>query len=271
MAEKKNLTQAYEEMTAEELTQRFRETFFYTDEIDEMVYRELEQLQAALDKKQNTDSSQSAEEFWERFSRNHATELAQCRAAREKAKDTAKARHYRIGLRTALIAAVLFVLLAGATFAAGSFGYDLWAWVPELSDSGVRFEQIEAAAPKAMILSALEELDIHEPVYPREIPESFIPTESQFSDDPFILFEQYGDGERYISVTITPISSFDVALYQEKDEPLRQYWTGGTEHVLFSNAGTITAVWYTENYFTSVSGNISVPEMKRIIDSVYAR
>ena len=36
-------------MTVEELEQRLRETFFYTDEIDESVYLELERLLAALE------------------------------------------------------------------------------------------------------------------------------------------------------------------------------------------------------------------------------
>ena len=42
----------YREMTVEELEQRLREAFFYTDRIDETVYAELERLRAALEEKQ---------------------------------------------------------------------------------------------------------------------------------------------------------------------------------------------------------------------------
>ena len=46
---RENKEQGYGELTAEELERRLRETFFYTDKIDETVYRELERLRASLE------------------------------------------------------------------------------------------------------------------------------------------------------------------------------------------------------------------------------
>ena len=268
MAEKKSREQEYEEMTVEELTQRFREAFFYTDEIDEMVYRELEQLQAALDKKQQKEQPQSADAFWARFSKEHAQELKQRTSGETRVKDAAKPQRYRTVLRTALIAAVVVVLLAGVVLAAGP---QLWAWVPRWNEETSRFEIIrQEAAPKATILTALEELGIRKLVYPSKLPDQFVLTGSQFSAEPFILFEQYSDGERQLTITITPTADFQTAIYQEETDTIREYQTGSEVHYLFDQSSVITALWYAEGYTVTISGNIRMNEMKRIIDSVYA-
>ena len=42
-------------LSAEELERRLREAFFYPDQIDETVFRELEELREALEKKRPTE------------------------------------------------------------------------------------------------------------------------------------------------------------------------------------------------------------------------
>ena len=117
----------YGEMTVEELEQRLRETFFYTDKIDDTVYLQLERLRTALEMKQPAAFDQTAEEFWERFRQEHGEEIDRvCAAAGNKA--VPQSRRRRGVLRSVLIAAVLVVLLAGAALAADSLG--LWAWAP---------------------------------------------------------------------------------------------------------------------------------------------
>ena len=53
-----NNDRSYADMTVEELERKLRETFFYTDKIDETVYRELENLRAALEAKEPTEYRQ---------------------------------------------------------------------------------------------------------------------------------------------------------------------------------------------------------------------
>ena len=266
MAEKKSREQEYEEMTVEELTQRFREAFFYTDEIDEMVYRELEQLQAALDKKQQKEQPQSADAFWARFSKEHAQELKQRTSGETRVKDAAKPQRYRTVLRTALIAAMIVVLLAGAVLAADSLG--LWAWVPRWNASAGRYEPAAEEAAQKPIPAALAELGIDEPVYPARLPESFVITESHISEDPLVLMEQYARGNERLSITITPIDGFKTVVYQKSGKPIREYRDSKSAHYMFENEGTITAIWYTKNYAVFISGNLRLDEITQIIDSL---
>ena len=248
----------YGEMTVEELEQRLRETFFYTDKIDDTVYLQLERLRTALEMKQPAGFDQTAEEFWERFRQEHGEEIDRvCAAAGNNA--VPQSRRRRGVLRSVLIAAVLVVLLAGAALAADSLG--LWAWAQGWSGAPGRYAQTGSGTP-GPILEALEELGITEPVYPSWLPMDYELTEAHISQDPMLLYELYTRGDRYISITVTPISVLDTAPHPQ------EYRSGETGHYLFSNGGSITAVWYTENYYTAISSNITARAMQRIIDSV---
>ena len=255
----------YGEMTVEELEQRLRETFFYTDKIDDTVYLQLERLRTALEMKQPAAFDQTAEEFWERFRQEHGEEIDRvCAAAGNNA--VPKSRRRRGVLRSVLIAAVLVVLLAGAALAAGP---RLWVWVRGLSAAPVYNTPVGAEMSK-QIAAALEELRITEPVYPSYLPDGFTLAEAYVSHDPLLLYELYTRGDRFLSITVTSVSASVMALYPSEELSSQKYEAGETAHYLFSNDGSITAVWYTENCFVSISGNIAIRLMKRIIDSVYA-
>ena len=250
----------YAEKTVEELEQQLRETFFYTDKIDDTVYMELEQLREALEEKRPMEP-ESAEAFWERFEREHGEELDRCCAKSAQTKAAAKTGRFRSALRIALIAAAVVVLLAGAVLAAGP---RLWAWVRG-------WDSVPAAeVTEGPIRKALEDYGIMEPVYPSYIPLDFVLTEAYISGDPLLLSELYTRGDRFLSITVTSVSAADKALYPRGSKSTQEYEVGETAHYLFSNDGSITAVWHTENCFVSISGNITIRSLKRIIDSVYA-
>ena len=260
---------SYEDMTVEELQQELREAFLDTDILDEPLNEELEKLREALNRKRPVEYLYTPEESWARFLEKWAEEEELVRSGRTAAqiKDTAKPRRYRAILRTALIAAAVVVLLAGAALAADSLG--LWAWVRGWNDNPERYAQTGSGSP-GPIQEALRDLGIAEPVYPAWLPSNYDLTESLISKDPLLLYELYTKADRFVSITITPISAVNTAIYprdkwmQEKKQP------GKPAHYIFSNDESITVVWYTENYFTSISSNITAGAMERIMESVYS-
>ena len=257
----------YREMTVEELEQRLRETFFYTDEIDESVYLELERLRAALEEKDPRAFSPTAEEFWERFRREHGEELDRCRAGAAGNTAARKPARRRGLMRSVLIAAVVMVLLAGAALAADSFG--LWAWVPRWDAAAGRFVPAGGeAAGGSPIRTALAELGIDEPVYPAYLPAGFVLTESHISEEPLMLIEQYARGSLRLSITVTSVKGVRSAVYQAGGTAPWERQTGKTVHYLFRNEETIIAVRYTEHYAATVSGNLPLEEMESIMDSI---
>ena len=120
------------------------------------------------------------------------------------------------------------------------------------------------------ILSALTELEIAEPVYPAKLPKGFVLTESHISEDPLLLVEQYARGKERLSITITPVKAVKSTIYQKSGATVREYRSGAKAFFLFQNEGTITAVWFTKDYATTISADISVEEITAIIDSIDA-
>ena len=276
MAESKRDRKAeLEALTAEELEQRLREAFFYPDKNDDTVFSELEALREALEEKRPTEAGYTAEESWARFLEDRADELEGILGPETKppkGRPAAQPRGRRIPslLRKGLIAAVILVLLAGAALAAGP---RIRVWVRGWSDDPAGYASMGEDMAGRPIPAALAELGITEPVYPAYLPEGYVLTEAHISEDPMLLSELYTRGDRFISITVTPVTAVERARYPQKNDRSEEYRAGDIAHYLFSNSGlgSITAVWYTEHYFVSVSGNITVRSMKRIIDSVYAK
>ncbi len=259
---------AVEDMTAEELERRLRETFFCPDRIDEGVFRELEELREALDRKQPLENDFDPEEGWQRFLHTRAEELSRTMPAPKRRKGVIRARP-RVLLRRVLLAAVIAVLLAGAALAADYAG--LWAWAPRWNAAAGRYEPAATeVSGESPIPAALAELGITEPVYPAKLPEGFVITESRISEEPLVLMEQYARGDRHFSITVTPIDGFRISVYQRGGEPAREYASGRAINYVFETERTVTAIWYTKHYATSVSGNLSLTEIKEIMDSLPA-
>ena len=251
----------------EELERRLREAFFYTDRIDDTVFRELEALRQALEAKDPREYERTPEESWERFQEDHAEELAEfCRRERRR-KAAGKTARLRTAVRGALLAAVILVLLAGAALAAEPLG--LLAWVPRWNAAAGRYTPVSEEVAGNPIPAALRKLGITEPVYPCWLPEGFLITESHISEDPLLLVEQYARGKDKLSITVTSIKGVKSSIYQKSGTPVREYHSGKSEHYIFENDETITAVWYTKNYATVISANLPFEEIKRIIDSLY--
>ena len=260
----------YGEMTAEELEQRLRETFFYPDRIDDGIFRELEALREVLEKKKPMEYTHTARESWERFAADHEEELAGLdapkAAAAEPAGKTGRKGVFPVLLRRGLIAAVIVMLLAGVALAADSLG--LWAWVPQWNAAG-RYEPVrQEVSGEDPIPAALRSLGITEPVYPARLPKGFVITESHISEDPLVLMEQYARGDQRLSITVTPIDGFKSTVYQRSGEPMREYRSGQAVHYVFFTDGTITSIRYTKNYATTVSGDLPLEELKGIMDSL---
>ena len=262
----------YDEMTAEELELELRIAFFCTDQIDGPLSEELERIREALDRKRPVEYLYTPEESWAQFRADHGDESGVLIVPSEEPEtgeiQVRAPRHRTVPalLRRVLIAAAVVVVLTGAALAADSLG--LWAWVPRWNAAAGRYEPAaQEVSGESPIPAALAELGITEPVYPAWLPESFIITESHISKDPLVLVEQYARDNQRLSITVTPIEGFKTAVYQANGDGAALVDSGSGVHYLFKNAGTITAVWYTKNYATSVSGDITMAELKQIINS----
>ena len=262
----------YDEMTAEELELELRKAFFCTDQIDGPLSEELERIREALDRKRPVEYLYTPEESWAQFRADHGDESGVLIVPQEEPEtgeiQVRALRHRTVPalLRRVLIAAVVVVLLAGAALAADSLG--LVAWVPKWNAGTGWYEPAAMETDGKPIPAALAELGITDPVYPAKLPEGFVITESHISKEPLLMVEQYARGNERLSITVTPVRGVKSAVYQKSGMALRELQGGRKAHFAFENEGTITAISFTGNYATYISGDLTVEEITGIILSI---
>lgn len=285
----------FDDYSVEELKEAYNRLFFLS-ELNDADLAELKQVLAALQEKDPLPPSRSVDELWDEFQTLYAPNSAELgirgsidseEVVKAKPEPDAAAdvpskvkpspipqkRHRKI-LRFGLIAAVLVAILAAITVTAAAMGYNLWGWLPIWGEEELHFEsETPLQEPDNVVLQnipmVLASLGIDEPLYPTWLPEDLERTEVQIIEDPLFLYEDYVGNGRELTISIAPTSASETAIYQKGETPPLEYVAGEKVHYIFNNTKSLLAVWYTQDYSTVITGNISKEEMIRIINSVY--
>ena len=276
----------------DELRAALQRVFMFSDLTDADM-DEMDKILSVLRKKAPLDQPHTTEEMWERFAAEHAEELASLGI--RKNEDTEEViekgpekngtvvqvipeseekclKKKRGFLRVVMTAAAMIVIIVAVTLTASAMGFNLWSWVPIWTDSTFRFvPEGSESATSLDIPEALKQLGIKEPLFPTWIPEGFVLDEQQIQmDEPVLFHSSYFRGDKALMITIRSISQTSQSAIIEKDsDDFEIYTTHNTDHYIFKNFDQTVSSWQSINYYVKVSGDISVDEMKRIIDSVY--
>lgn len=272
----------YDDMTVEELEQQLREVFFYTDQMDEMMAEEVEEICAVLDEKKPLEYSYSVEEYWERFLKYYADDHTQIGiqdepdqlpepAIRLSEDKKNKREHYHTLLRVGIVAAIVIVLMIGVTLTAAALGYDLWGWIPVWNAEEIYFvRDTDEPSVVTSISAALKLQGINDPLTPTWLPDGFVLIESKIEATPMFMNEYYTDADgRYLSILVSSVDDYGAAIYQKNDNPPQEYIVGGAIHYIFENSKSISAVWHAKDYSAVITGSITKEELELMIDSVY--
>lgn len=280
----------YEDYSVEELREALNAIFDSTDDYSDSDVEQMDEIMAVLNKKNPLPRRYTAEESWKHFQENYREELSRLgvRNTGEVMEETQVAdadvvrmvpekekarpvRHRKL-MRFGLVAAAVIVLFIAAAATASALGYNLFGWVPRWNNEAFSFGGEEAKpnelSDSSPIAVALEQLGIHEPLYPTWLPEGFVSKTSIIQTDPIFLHEIYYAGDRSLSITIEPSSSSHTYTYQKEDESPLEYYSNNILFYIVSDVDQYTAIWQSDNYAAYIMGNITLEEMKQIIDSV---
>ena len=261
------------------------------DEMTDLDYNRdlIDAYLAALDEKAPLDSDLDVEASWNEFRMKYTNlfEKDATDANGSTADNSRKARPRRLILKIAVIAAVvaLFGMLcvqAAGLNLFGAFG----KWTEEIfnflsAGGGVTAEGPVSEATDSnsevylRIRSVLMDCDIPEDLVPTWYPEGFEakPPEVQSTKASDILSCYFfGENEGHFEIKITRYhdpSKMKTPLYEKDDAFVEEYVSGGRVFYIFSNLESVTATWSDGEALTmSISGNISVDELKNMIDSI---
>lgn len=275
------------------LLQDFQDPGSGEDHMDELYYA------ARLLAERNPDSNAAPNQAWEIFQKKYLP-FAEARSAHyedgaapssDAAPGRRQPRFRRWGVRGILAAAALAILLLSVSVAAAAAGYDLWRMLAQWTDDVISIApgQVTRVDPDKIripeegteytsLQEALDDCGLALPAAPRWIPEGFEliqlivdtndPTSLAFvtcyhGDDAVLLISLH------IFLTREDGGHGGYGDFQKDEGDPIPYEAGGITHLLSTNAGRPIAIWVNGPVEGSIIGDITMDELKQIIDSIY--
>lgn len=293
----------YDDYTVEELREELQRFFLYSD-LDDDAVDEMEKILAVLREKAPFEHPHTTEEMWAEFKAEHAEELSNLGIPKnedtegviekdpEEAADAGAAvvvpitgagrvptvsadtepRYGKLSqklIRTALVAAAVVAVMVIVTVSAAAAGVDIWKWVQVRGEGTVRFVAEDALSKD--IPAALKQAGVEEPLFPTWIPEGFLLHDQQIKlDVPIRIQATYVYKARTLMINIRAMISDSISgIIEIEDENPDHYYSHGVDHCIIANCDQVVTYWVESGILVKISGDVSIEEMKHIIDSIY--
>lgn len=227
------------------------------------------------DRKKNNVTGKTAQESWESFRKNYLDE-EYTEEMREPKKHRATKPWRRL-----IAAAAVIVLVVCIPLSAKAFGWDeLWnvfaIWTKDTFSfvSGEKTQVSDPSPDDQDVYNSLQELlyennrDPH--MVPSWIPEGFVLENLEKEATPIeeIYIAFYLNGEKQLLIRVRSYLQGDPEKAEINEDLLEIYEVSGVQYYIFSNMGQMRVVWITGSYQCNISGDLSMEEMKQMIDSI---
>ena len=171
----------------------------------------------------------------------------------------------------AATAAVLAILLTGAV-TAKAFGLDIWKAVVQWSQETFHFgdESADNDPAYTSLQDALEKGNVPTWLVPTYIPEGFDLAEidAQTTPKKNIYTARYTHEEKIIVIAMRDYLGGTPAYVEQSEGLAEEYEACGITFYLLSNEGQNRAVWLYESYECTISGDVTIEELKEMIESI---
>ena len=180
--------------------------------------------------------------------------------------------------RIAAVAASIALVFSLATSANAFCFKDAWnavvTWAQETFSFSIGVEVSEATPSDTLtynsLYDALVENNISTNVIPSWFPDGYILTDIVIDDNPMqkTCMGTYMNGKQSIKFFVQVFISGSPEYIETSSDFTETYTVNGTEYYLFSNNGKTQAMWITDIYECYISGELSIAELKLIINSI---
>lgn len=179
---------------------------------------------------------------------------------------------------TTAAAAVLVIVIIG-TVSANAFGFNLWnaiaRWTQETFHFGdtVRDDREpmeEYLVSTTSLQESLEENGDNPDVAPKGIPEGFEMTDLTVDVRPKqrVYRARYDCDDRQFKIAISSYVDSRPRQFEQSEDVVEVYEKDGTLYYIVSNFDQMQAIWVDETYECYISGDVTVEELKLMIDSI---
>ena len=231
------------------------------------------------DRRRNScHTGNTAQEAYESFMQNYLSDEDDIEVAPE-TENKPVVRSVRWLRRITAAAAVLAVVFL-STLAVDAFGIDIWGTFAKWTKETFHFasgEQTEIDEPNpdnelpyASLQEALAHHDENYQMVPAWVPSGYTLDEIFIEDTPLqkTYIAYYENGEKALKISVRSDSSSFPEYIEKSDDFVAIYKIHGMEFYLFSNLIQTRAVWTDGSYECYISGDLTIEELKMMIDSI---
>jgi len=186
--------------------------------------------------------------------------------------------------RKAVIAAAVIALLVGSVATVGAARFDLWKFIAKwtkqtfylnaenVPDKMENEPDILSDSPYAELQGILLKDKVTDHLVPEWIPEGFEQTEFTVFELPMQTeyYVLHKNGDRELSFQIKQLSSFDPLIIEQSKAADEIYHSNGIDFYILNNNGKLHATAIIGNYECFIVGDLSLAELKQMIDSIRA-
>ena len=184
--------------------------------------------------------------------------------------------------RVVIVAAVVVCIALPPALGFENVFQLIGAWTDDIfllnNVSSLEGNEIEADKKSVDIEEILGELNYSENIFPTWIPEGF-ELEKVITNE-FVLSGKtelrihYKNGQTRELITFTynvynSIASGTMTAFEKDVNALEEYFVGDVTHYIFENLGKYIAVWNQNNIECAISGDVSLTELKEMLNSIY--
>lgn len=264
----------YDVMTTEELEEILRLDAQALEEQEsdtETILYIMEVLAAR--KRNNSHTGKTALEAYESFKQNYVPEVDNIETT-SKASTKTKIVFSRWLRSLTAAAAVLAILLVG-TVTAQAFGINMWEAVVKWTQETFRFgEWGNSNAENDLIYDSLQEAlekeGITGSLVPNGVPAGYELVDINVEHKPLQIAYKaiYTNGDKELVITVQDYFDRVPVYVEQSDGLIEEYEALGITYYLFENYDNVKAVWIVSSYECYISGNVTIDELKQMIDSI---
>lgn len=274
MSEKRNFGirdfSEYDEMTTEELEDILRLDAENTEDQESDTEILLYVMEVLTKRRMNNGhTGNTAQEAYESFKQHYMPEIDN-----EKHVPTKERIPFR-WVRVLAATAAVFVLVVFGSVTAKAFGVDVWKAVVQWTQEAFHFgnwgdPDSDGNLPYASLQEALEKGNVAVSLAPTWFPDGYELTDITVEQSPLQRRYRatYMNGEQTLKITVQEYLDKIPVHVEQSDGLVEEYMVSGITYYLFSDIDVVKAVWINGSYECDIMGNVTIEELKMMINSI---
>ena len=263
----------FDTMTTEELEEILRLDLIAPDGQGSDMETLLYVMEVLADRrKMNGHAENEALKAYESFRQNYMPEIQTAH------KPVVKHPHSKLlWLRSLSAAAAVLVIILLGTVTAKAFGVDVWeaviTWTQETFHIGGTQPDgpdTDKEIPFASLQEALQKAKINVPLVPTWVPDGYVLTDIRIEETPMqdVYNAIYHNGNKTLKITVRNHLTANPEYIEQSEGFVETYEVNGITYHLFLNNLRTQAVWINGSYECYIFGDLTIDELKQMIDSI---